>query len=73
MDKKGKHAGRPQKTSKHQDRKIQAICLENRKCTTKQTNRCIEKGVSVMYYIVLISIISQLYMIYTKHSFVQVY
>uniref|UniRef100_A0A8C5H9E7 Uncharacterized protein n=1 Tax=Gouania willdenowi TaxID=441366 RepID=A0A8C5H9E7_GOUWI len=33
---KGKHTGRPRKTSKHQDRKLKAICLENRKCTAKQ-------------------------------------
>ena len=34
--KKGKHSGRPQKTLKCQDRKLKAICLLNRKDTTKQ-------------------------------------
>uniref|UniRef100_A0A3Q3AMG8 Tc1-like transposase DDE domain-containing protein n=1 Tax=Kryptolebias marmoratus TaxID=37003 RepID=A0A3Q3AMG8_KRYMA len=33
---KGKHTVRPRKTSKRLDRKLKAICLENRKCTTKQ-------------------------------------
>ncbi|CAI9543781.1 unnamed protein product [Staurois parvus] len=32
---KGKRTGRPGKASKLQDRKRKAICLENRKCTTK--------------------------------------
>jgi len=32
---KGKHAGRPRKTSKHQDRKLQAVCLDIRTCMTK--------------------------------------
>lgn len=34
----GKHMGRPRKTSMRQDRKLKAICLENRKCATKQTD-----------------------------------
>uniref|UniRef100_A0A3B3QDG3 Transposase Tc1-like domain-containing protein n=1 Tax=Paramormyrops kingsleyae TaxID=1676925 RepID=A0A3B3QDG3_9TELE len=33
---KGKHTGRRRKTSKRQDRKLKAICLENRKYTAKQ-------------------------------------
>jgi len=33
---KGKHTGRPRKTSKHQDRKLGPICLENRKGITKK-------------------------------------
>uniref|UniRef100_A0A3B4Y4D5 Transposase Tc1-like domain-containing protein n=1 Tax=Seriola lalandi dorsalis TaxID=1841481 RepID=A0A3B4Y4D5_SERLL len=45
---KGKHTGRPRKTSKRQDRKLKAICLENRKCTTKQMrNKWTETGVDV--------------------------
>lgn len=28
--------GRPSKTWKPQDRKLKAICLDNRNCTTKQ-------------------------------------
>uniref|UniRef100_A0A3Q3AU23 Tc1-like transposase DDE domain-containing protein n=1 Tax=Kryptolebias marmoratus TaxID=37003 RepID=A0A3Q3AU23_KRYMA len=45
---KGKHTGRPRNTSKHQDRKLKAICLENRKCTTKQVrNKWEETGVNV--------------------------
>uniref|UniRef100_A0A3B5AUW2 Transposase Tc1-like domain-containing protein n=1 Tax=Stegastes partitus TaxID=144197 RepID=A0A3B5AUW2_9TELE len=45
---KGKHTGKPRKTSKCQDRKLQAICLENRKCTTKQMrNKWAETGVNV--------------------------
>uniref|UniRef100_A0A3B4YMY3 Transposase Tc1-like domain-containing protein n=1 Tax=Seriola lalandi dorsalis TaxID=1841481 RepID=A0A3B4YMY3_SERLL len=45
---KGKHTGRPRKTSKRQDRKLKAICLENRKCTTKQMgNKWAETGVNV--------------------------
>uniref|UniRef100_A0A3P9N3W9 Transposase Tc1-like domain-containing protein n=1 Tax=Poecilia reticulata TaxID=8081 RepID=A0A3P9N3W9_POERE len=35
---KGKRTGRPRKTSKHQDKQLKAICLENRKITTKQMN-----------------------------------
>uniref|UniRef100_A0A3B5BLK5 Transposase Tc1-like domain-containing protein n=1 Tax=Stegastes partitus TaxID=144197 RepID=A0A3B5BLK5_9TELE len=47
---KGKHTGRPRKTSKHQDRKLKAICLENRKCTAKQMrNKWAETGVNVCY------------------------
>lgn len=33
---KVEHPGRPKKTSKHQDRKLPEICLENRNCTTQQ-------------------------------------
>uniref|UniRef100_A0A673LMH6 Transposase Tc1-like domain-containing protein n=1 Tax=Sinocyclocheilus rhinocerous TaxID=307959 RepID=A0A673LMH6_9TELE len=45
---KGKHTGRPRKTSKRQDRKLKAICLENRKCTTKQMkHKWAETGVNV--------------------------
>uniref|UniRef100_A0A8C1NF85 Transposase Tc1-like domain-containing protein n=1 Tax=Cyprinus carpio TaxID=7962 RepID=A0A8C1NF85_CYPCA len=45
---KGKRTGRPRKTSKRQDRKLKAICLENRKCTTKQMrNKWAESGVHV--------------------------
>jgi transposase len=45
---KGKHTGRPRKTSKRQDRKLRAICLKNRKCTTKQMrNEWEETGVKV--------------------------
>uniref|UniRef100_A0A4W6EZN1 Transposase Tc1-like domain-containing protein n=1 Tax=Lates calcarifer TaxID=8187 RepID=A0A4W6EZN1_LATCA len=45
---KGKHTGRPRKTSKRQDRKLKAICLENRKCTAKQMrNKWEETGVNV--------------------------
>uniref|UniRef100_A0A672LFZ7 Transposase Tc1-like domain-containing protein n=1 Tax=Sinocyclocheilus grahami TaxID=75366 RepID=A0A672LFZ7_SINGR len=40
--------GRPKKTSKRQDRKLKAICLEYRKCTTKQMkNTWAETGVNV--------------------------
>ena len=47
--KKGKHTGRSQKTSKHQDRKVKATCLENRKCATKQIkNKWAEAGVNVV-------------------------
>uniref|UniRef100_A0A4W6E2X4 Transposase Tc1-like domain-containing protein n=1 Tax=Lates calcarifer TaxID=8187 RepID=A0A4W6E2X4_LATCA len=36
------------KTSKRQDRKLKAICLENRKCTAKQMrNKWEETGVNV--------------------------
>uniref|UniRef100_A0A8C5E1B0 Transposase Tc1-like domain-containing protein n=1 Tax=Gouania willdenowi TaxID=441366 RepID=A0A8C5E1B0_GOUWI len=46
---KGKHTGRPRKTSKCQDRKQLAICLENRKCTAKQMrNKWAETGVNGM-------------------------
>lgn len=31
--------GRPKMTSKRQDRKLNAICLVNRKCTTKQVGK----------------------------------
>uniref|UniRef100_A0A3B5B7H8 Transposase Tc1-like domain-containing protein n=1 Tax=Stegastes partitus TaxID=144197 RepID=A0A3B5B7H8_9TELE len=41
---KGKHTGRPRKTSKCQDRKLKAICLENRKCTAKQMRNKWEMG-----------------------------
>ena len=34
--KKGIHARRPYKTSKCQDKKIKAICLQNIKCSTEQ-------------------------------------
>ncbi|XP_069611187.1 gastrula zinc finger protein XlCGF53.1-like [Ranitomeya imitator] len=49
---KGKHTGRPRKTSKHQDQKLEAICLQNSlqnsKCTTKQMrNEWEETGVNV--------------------------
>uniref|UniRef100_A0A672Y5E8 Transposase Tc1-like domain-containing protein n=1 Tax=Sphaeramia orbicularis TaxID=375764 RepID=A0A672Y5E8_9TELE len=45
---KGKHTGRPRKTSNRQDRKLKAICLENRKCTAKQMrNKWEEAGVNV--------------------------
>uniref|UniRef100_A0A671NXU9 Uncharacterized protein n=1 Tax=Sinocyclocheilus anshuiensis TaxID=1608454 RepID=A0A671NXU9_9TELE len=45
---KGKHTGRPRKTSKRKDRKLKAICLENRKCTTKQMkHKWAETGVNV--------------------------
>uniref|UniRef100_A0A3Q2ZWT6 Transposase Tc1-like domain-containing protein n=1 Tax=Kryptolebias marmoratus TaxID=37003 RepID=A0A3Q2ZWT6_KRYMA len=45
---KGKHSGRPRKTSKRQDRKLKAICLENRICTTKlMRNKWEETGVNV--------------------------
>uniref|UniRef100_A0A3B1JCI9 Tc1-like transposase DDE domain-containing protein n=1 Tax=Astyanax mexicanus TaxID=7994 RepID=A0A3B1JCI9_ASTMX len=33
---KAKRTGRPRKTSKRQDKQLKAICLENRKSTTKQ-------------------------------------
>uniref|UniRef100_A0A8B9GVX2 Transposase Tc1-like domain-containing protein n=1 Tax=Astyanax mexicanus TaxID=7994 RepID=A0A8B9GVX2_ASTMX len=33
---KAKRTGRPRKTSKRQDKQFKAICLENRKSTTKQ-------------------------------------
>uniref|UniRef100_A0AAR2K6C9 Transposase Tc1-like domain-containing protein n=1 Tax=Pygocentrus nattereri TaxID=42514 RepID=A0AAR2K6C9_PYGNA len=33
---KAKRTGRPRKTSKRQDKELKAICLENRKSTTKQ-------------------------------------
>uniref|UniRef100_A0A4W6E0U1 Transposase Tc1-like domain-containing protein n=1 Tax=Lates calcarifer TaxID=8187 RepID=A0A4W6E0U1_LATCA len=40
--------GRPRKTSKRQDRKLKAICLDNRKCTAKQMrNKWEETGVNV--------------------------
>uniref|UniRef100_A0A3Q0R5D0 Tc1-like transposase DDE domain-containing protein n=1 Tax=Amphilophus citrinellus TaxID=61819 RepID=A0A3Q0R5D0_AMPCI len=46
---KGMHTGRPRKTSKRQDRRLKAICLENRKCTTKQMrNKWEETGVNEM-------------------------
>uniref|UniRef100_A0A671WUZ7 Transposase Tc1-like domain-containing protein n=1 Tax=Sparus aurata TaxID=8175 RepID=A0A671WUZ7_SPAAU len=46
---KGKHTGRPRKTSKRQDRKLKAVCLENRKCTAKQMrNKWEETGVNEM-------------------------
>uniref|UniRef100_A0A3Q0RED3 Transposase Tc1-like domain-containing protein n=1 Tax=Amphilophus citrinellus TaxID=61819 RepID=A0A3Q0RED3_AMPCI len=44
---KGKHTGRPRKTSKRQDRKLKAICLENRKfnvCNRTVRNRLKEVG-----------------------------
>ena len=41
---KGKHTGRPEKTSTCQDRKLKTICLENRKCTTRQMRN--KSGVS---------------------------
>uniref|UniRef100_A0A8C5HUA9 Transposase Tc1-like domain-containing protein n=1 Tax=Gouania willdenowi TaxID=441366 RepID=A0A8C5HUA9_GOUWI len=45
---KGKRTGRRRKTSKHQDRKLKAICLENRKLTAKQMrNKWAETGVCV--------------------------
>uniref|UniRef100_A0A3B4ZVY6 Transposase Tc1-like domain-containing protein n=1 Tax=Stegastes partitus TaxID=144197 RepID=A0A3B4ZVY6_9TELE len=45
---KGKHTGRPRKTSKRQDRKLKATCLENRKCTAKQMrNKWAETGANV--------------------------
>ena len=45
---KGNHTCRPRKTSKSQDRKLKAICLENRKCTAKQMrNKWEETGVNV--------------------------
>ncbi len=45
---KGKHTSRPRKTSKRQDRKLKAICLENRNCTMKQMkNKWAETGVNV--------------------------
>ncbi|CAJ0967742.1 unnamed protein product [Ranitomeya imitator] len=43
-----KHTGRPRKTSKRQNRKLKAICLQNRKYTTKQMrNEWEETGVIV--------------------------
>uniref|UniRef100_A0A8C5DUY4 Transposase Tc1-like domain-containing protein n=1 Tax=Gouania willdenowi TaxID=441366 RepID=A0A8C5DUY4_GOUWI len=45
---KGKHTGRPWKTSKHQDRKLKAIRHEKRKFPTKQMrNKWAETGVNV--------------------------
>uniref|UniRef100_A0A8C5ECY3 Transposase Tc1-like domain-containing protein n=1 Tax=Gouania willdenowi TaxID=441366 RepID=A0A8C5ECY3_GOUWI len=45
---KGKYTGKPRKTSKRPDRKLKAICLENRKCTAKQMrNKWAESGVNV--------------------------
>ncbi|CAJ0929362.1 unnamed protein product [Ranitomeya imitator] len=45
---KGKHTGRSRKASKRQDRKLKAICLQNRKCTTKQmTNQWVKTVVHV--------------------------
>ena len=44
---KGKRTGCPSKTSKHKDRKFKAVCLENRKCTTKQMNNWAETEVNV--------------------------
>ncbi|CAI9583149.1 unnamed protein product, partial [Staurois parvus] len=45
---KGKRTGRPRKTSKRQDRKLKAICLENSICTAKQMrNKWAEAGVNV--------------------------
>ena len=41
---KGKHIGRPRKASKRQDRKLKAICLENRKCTAKQMRNKSQKA-----------------------------
>uniref|UniRef100_A0A8B9LAI1 Transposase Tc1-like domain-containing protein n=1 Tax=Astyanax mexicanus TaxID=7994 RepID=A0A8B9LAI1_ASTMX len=42
---KAKRTGRPRKTSKRQDKQLKAICLENRKSTTKQMkNRLKEMG-----------------------------
>ena len=40
--------GKPWKTSKRQDRKLKAICLDKRKCTTKQMkDKWVETGVNV--------------------------
>ena len=36
---KGKRTGRPKNTSKCQDRKLQAMCLENRKSTAKEIKK----------------------------------
>uniref|UniRef100_A0A3B5PUG8 Transposase Tc1-like domain-containing protein n=1 Tax=Xiphophorus maculatus TaxID=8083 RepID=A0A3B5PUG8_XIPMA len=45
---KAKRTGRPRKTSKHQDKQLKAICLENRKSTTKQMkHKWEEVGVNV--------------------------
>uniref|UniRef100_A0A3Q2UHF8 Transposase Tc1-like domain-containing protein n=1 Tax=Fundulus heteroclitus TaxID=8078 RepID=A0A3Q2UHF8_FUNHE len=44
---KGKHTGRPRKTSQRQDRKLKAICLKNQKFTTKQMYEWEETGVNV--------------------------
>ncbi|CAI9608265.1 unnamed protein product [Staurois parvus] len=45
---KGKHTGRPRKTSKCQDRQLKAIYFEYRKCITKQMrNKWAENGVNV--------------------------
>uniref|UniRef100_A0A3Q1GH88 Transposase Tc1-like domain-containing protein n=1 Tax=Acanthochromis polyacanthus TaxID=80966 RepID=A0A3Q1GH88_9TELE len=42
---KGKHTSRSRKTSKRQDKKFKAICLENRKCTAKQMGRNWRNGI----------------------------
>uniref|UniRef100_A0A3B5PX39 Transposase Tc1-like domain-containing protein n=1 Tax=Xiphophorus maculatus TaxID=8083 RepID=A0A3B5PX39_XIPMA len=45
---KAKRTGRPRKTSKRQDKQLKAICLENRKSTTKQMkHKWEEVGVNV--------------------------
>ena len=45
---KGKHTGRPRKTSKRQDKKLKAICRENKTFTTKEMkNKWAEIGVNV--------------------------
>uniref|UniRef100_A0A3P9PNQ9 Transposase Tc1-like domain-containing protein n=1 Tax=Poecilia reticulata TaxID=8081 RepID=A0A3P9PNQ9_POERE len=45
---KAKCTGRPRKTSKRQDKQLKAICLENRKITTKQMkHKWEEAGVNV--------------------------
>ncbi|CAJ0940514.1 unnamed protein product [Ranitomeya imitator] len=59
---KGKHTGRPRKTSKLQDRKLKAICLQNRKCTTKQMrNEWVETGVNVCDRTVFLGIPDAIY------------
>ena len=45
---KGKHSSRSWKTLKHQGRKLNAICTENRKRSKKQMkNKCVNTGVNV--------------------------
>lgn len=45
---KGKRSGRPRKTSKRQDKNLKALCLEDRKRTTKQMKKKWEEaGVNV--------------------------